>query len=151
VLGDTVLTITDRRPDRLTVTVEGTPGTPIASGTALSAGEHPLIVRRRLSPTRTRSSNLLAARLLPTITAATLPAGNLSIAGRLLGTDSDDAVVALYQEGRTVRLFDVVTPSANQQSLGIAGVGAGVPAGTYKVVLIVNGQQARSSPEVVVP
>ena len=30
----------------------------------------PLVVRRRLSPTRTRSSNLLVARLLPTVTGA---------------------------------------------------------------------------------
>ena len=151
VLGDTVLTITERRPDRLTVTAEGSPGTPIAAGTALSAGEHPLVVRRRLSPTRARSSNLVAARLLPTVSSAALVAGNLSLTGFLLGTDSDDIVVALYQDGRTVRLFDVVTPSVNQQTLDVPGVGAAVPSGTYRIVLLVNGQQAKASPAVVVP
>ena len=151
VLGDTVLTITERRPDRLTVIVEGTPGTPVASGTALSAGELPLVVRRRLSPTRTRSSNLLAARLLPTVSSAALVGGDLTLTGLLLGDDADDVVVAFYQDGRTVRLFDVVTTSANQQTLGIAGVGTAVPAGTYRAVVLVNGQQARSSPAVVVP
>lgn len=151
VLGDTVLTITERRPDRLTVTVEGTPGTPVASGTALSAGELPLVVRRRLSPTRTRSSNLLAARLLPTVSSAALVGGDLTLTGILLGDDADDVVVAFYQDGRTVRLFDVVTTSADQQTLGITGVGTAVPAGTYRAVVLVNGQQARSSPAVVVP
>jgi hypothetical protein len=151
VLGDTVLTITERRPDRLTVTVEGTPGTPVASGTALSAGELPLVVRRRLSPTRTRSSNLLAARLLPTVSSAALVAGDLTLTGVLLGDDADDVVVAFYQDGRTVRLFDVVATSVNQQTLGITGVGTAVPAGTYRAVVLVNGQQARSSPAVVVP
>jgi hypothetical protein len=150
VLGDMQLTITERRPERLIVTVEGSPGTPIADGTALSAGELPLVVRRRLSPTRTRSSNLLAGRLLPVVSSAVLAAGNLTINGFLLGTDSDDVVVGFYQDGRTVRLFDVVTPSLNQQTLGVAGVG-GLPAGTYRAVVIVNGQQARSSPAVVVP
>ena len=55
-LGNTALTIVARRPDRLTVTVEGDPGGnpqgPIASGTATSAGELPLTVRRPLSPVR---------------------------------------------------------------------------------------------------
>lgn len=151
VLGDTVLTITERRPERLTVTVEGSPGTPIASGTALSAGELPLVVRRRLSPTRTRSSNLLAAGLLPTVSGASLVAGDLTISGVLLGDDSDDIVVALYQDGRTVRMFDVATPAVGQQSLLVSGVGGAVPAGTYRAVVLVNGLQARSSPAVVVP
>ena len=149
VLDDAELTIVERRPDLIVATVEGNPGTPIADGTAISAGEHPLVARRRLSPTRTRSSNLLAARLLPTVTGANFVAGTLTINGRLLGTGSDDVVVAFYQEGRTVRLFDAVTPSANQQTLTVTGI-TGVPPGQYRVILRVNNQQAKASPTVTV-
>jgi hypothetical protein len=146
-----VLTITERRPDLLVVTVEGSPGAPIAAGTAISAGEHPLVVRRRLSATRTRSSNLLAARLLSTVTSANIVAGNLVMTGLLLGSVDDDVVVAFYQDGRTVRLFDVVTATANQQTLTVPGVAAAVPAGSYRAILRVNNQQAKASPTVTVP
>jgi len=151
VLGSTVLNVVSRRPDRITAVVEGSPGTPIASGTAISAGEHPLVVRRRLSATRTRSSNLLAARLLPTVSGAALAAGDMQVSGVLLGTENDDIVAAFYQDGRTVRLFDIVTSAAGQQTLTFADVATAVPAGTYRVVLIVNRQQAIASPAVVVP
>lgn len=153
VLGDVVLTTVERRVDRLLVTAEGSPGTPIANGTTLSAGEMPLVVRRRLSPTRTRTSNLLAARLLPTVTGATLLAGNLQLQGRLLGGDTDDVIVLFYREsdGVTVRMFDTVTSSANQQTLTVPGAAAAVPAGSYRAILRVNDQQAKSSPLVVVP
>jgi hypothetical protein len=152
VLGDVVLTVVERRVDRLIVTAEGSPGTPIASGTTLSAGEMPLIVRRRLSPTRTRSSNMLAARLLPTLTSAALVAGDLQLQGLLLGDDTDDVIVIFYRgsDGVTVRMFDTVTTVANQQTLTVAGAGAAVPAGTYRVILRVNNQQAIASPAVVV-
>ena len=153
VLGDMILTVVERRVDRLIVTAEGAPGTPIASGTTLSAGEMPLVVRRRLSPTRTRSSNMLAARLLPTLSSATLIAGNLQLQGLLLGDDTDDVIVVFYRgsDGATVRLFDTVTTVANQQTLTVVGAGAAVPAGTYRVILRVNNQQAIGSPSVVVP
>lgn len=153
VLGDVMLTVVERHVDRLVVTAEGSPGTPIASGTTLSAGEMPLVVRRRLSPTRTRSSNLLAARLLPTVTSAALVAGNLQIQGLLLGDDTDDVVVMFYRpaDGATVHMFDTVTTAADQQTLTVPGAGAAVPAGTYRVILRVNNQQAKASPSVVVP
>jgi len=153
VLGTATLTVIERHVDRLVVAAEGSPGTPIASGTALSAGEMPLVVRRRLSPTRTRSSNLLAARLLPTVTGASIAAGNLQLQGLLLGTDADDVVVIFYRpsDGATAHLFDTVTTAADQQTLTVPGAAAAVPAGTYRVILRVNNQQAKASPGVTVP
>ena len=153
VLGGVTLSIVERHVDRLVVTAEGSPGTPIASGTSLSAGEMPLIVRRRLSPTRTRSSNLLAARLLPTLNSAALVAGDLLLQGLLLGADSDDVMVLFYREsdGLTVQMFDTVTSVVDQQTLTVVGVAAKVPAGNYRVILRVNNQQANASPTVVVP
>lgn len=153
VLGDVMLTVVERRVDRLIVTAEGSPGTPIASGTTLSAGEMPLVVRRRLSPTRTRSSNLLAARLVPTVTSAALVGNDLELQGVLLGVDTDDIVVLFYREldGVTVHVFDTVITAGDQQTLTIAGAATAVPAGTYRVILRVNNQQAKASPSVVVP
>jgi hypothetical protein len=153
VLGNVMLNIVERQVGRLVVTAEGSPGTPIASGTTLSAGEMPLVVRRRLSPTRTRSSNLLAARLLPTLNSAALVAGDLQLQGLLLGGDSDDVIVLFYREsdGVTVHLFDTVTTAADQKTLTVAGAAAAVPAGTYRVILRVNNQQPKASPAVVVP
>jgi hypothetical protein len=152
VLGDVMLTIVERRVDRLVVTAEGSPGSPIASGTTLSAGEIPLVVRRRLSPTRTRTSNMVAARLLPTLNSAVLVAGDLQMQGLLLGDDTDDVIVLFSREsdGTTVRMFDTVTTAADQQTLTVAGAVAAVPAGTYRVILRVNNQQAKASPRVVV-
>jgi hypothetical protein len=152
VLGDVMLTVVERHVDRLILTAESSPGAPIASGTTLSAGELPLLVRRRLSPTRTRASNLLAARLLPTLDSAAFVAGDLQLQGRLLGTDSDDILVLFYREadGATVHRFDAVTTAVDQQTLIVAGAQAVVPAGTYRIILQVNNQQAKSSPRVVI-
>ncbi|MDH4554515.1 DUF4255 domain-containing protein [Pseudomonas sp. BN417] len=152
-LGNVQLSVVERQPQRLVVTAEGSPGSPIASGTTLSAGEMPLVVRRRLSPTRTRSSNLLAARLLPTLDSAALVGGDLHLQGTLLGTDSDDLMVLFYREsdGVTLHLFDEASTAADQHSLVVAGAAAAVPAGSYRVILRVNNQQAKASPRVVVP
>jgi hypothetical protein len=156
VLGGVVLTVVERHPDRLAVKAEGSLATPIADGTAISAGEHPVIVRRRLSATRTRSSNLVAARLLPTLSVAAIVGGDLVLTGRLLGTDADDIVVAMVQDGRTVRQFDTFNTSGSpapppwQQKLTVPGVAALMDPGVYRVVLRVNNQQARFSPSVTV-
>lgn len=157
VLGDQVLTIVERRPERLLVTVEGTPPAPIANGTTLSAGEQGLLVRRRLSATRFRSSNLQLTRLLPAVTGATLVGSNLHITGNLLGRgptqpDTDDVVVALFRDGGTARLFDIVDDASTQNLLIIPNVtGVGLAAGQYLVIVKVNNQQARFSPSVVLP
>jgi hypothetical protein len=113
----------------------------------------PLVVRRRLSPARTRSSNLLAVRLLPTVTGATLVGGDVQLQGLLLGSDTDDVIVVFYRpvDGATVRMFDTVTAAADQQTLTVPGAATAVPAGTYQVILRVNNQQAKASPSVVVP
>lgn len=156
-LGGQQLTIVERRPERLRVTVEGTPGSPIASGATLAAGELALTVRRRLSPTRVRSSNVQLGKLLPTVATASIVGADLQITGRLLGrgpaqTNTDDVIVVLFRDGRAVRQFDVVDPASTQNLLTIPGVTTtGLPAGPYLVIVKVNNQQARSSPQVILP
>jgi hypothetical protein len=111
-----------------------------------------LIVRKRLSPTRTRSSNLLAPQLLPTLSAAHLTGSDLLLEGKLLGGESDDGVLSFCRaaDGLTLASIDTFEPAADQQALTVRNVSSIVPAGTYRLVLRVNNQQARSSPLVTV-
>ncbi len=150
VLGDQPLTTLERRVDRLLVRAEGPAGTPIASGTTLSAGEAPLFARRRLLGGRTRSSSLLAVRLLPALSDATFAAGDLVLQGTLLGAASDDVIVLLLRadDGAVMRQFDVVTSTADQHTLTVPAAAAGLPAGSYRVLLRVNNQQAKAAPAV---
>lgn len=168
-LGPVALVVLDRRTDRLAVRIEGplSGGAiegPIAAGGAISAGEHPLVVRHLLPIGRYRTSNLLAGKLRPVVTAATLAgSGTLTIDGLLLGSWSDDVVVALYRDGAVAHVFEpgrpppaapaagTVVPGADQKSLTVAGVAGSVAAGPYRVIVRVNGQQARLSPAVTVP
>lgn len=152
-LGGVPLQIVERHPARLRLVAEGSPGTPIASGTTLSAGELPLIARRRLNGGRVRSSNLLAVQLLPRLSAVNWAADDLVLAGQLLGKITDDVLVLLQRtsDGSTAWLFDTFTHTASQQTLTAPGAKTVAPAGSYRVVLYVNGQQARNSPAVTVP
>ena len=168
-LGNAALSIVAQRPDRISVRVEGeihAPATedPIASGRVISAGEQSLVVRQQVFDARYRSSNILVAKLRPSVTDATLSgAGNLTVTGLLLGTFDDDIIVALSQSGTVVRFFEApppppavapaltVVPGANQKTLTIAGVGGTMTAGDYLVIVRVNGQQARVSPIITVP
>lgn len=165
-LGGAPLSIVAQRPDRLSVLVEGlvqAPAVegPVAGGTAISAGEHPLVVRQLMPNARYRSSNLLTGRLRPAVAGATLDAGGgLTVTGTLLGTWDDDVLVAFHQAGRVVRLFEAgppppavpaartVVPGAGQHTLTVADAAGAVPAGDYQVIVRVNGQQARRSPTV---
>ncbi len=152
-LGAVPLTILERAPDRLRVQAQAASGATLESGTRLSAGELPLIVRRRLGNDRFRSSNLLAATLLPTLTSAALAGGDLQLHGLLLGKQDDDVTVLFYRQndGTTVHLFDTFSASADQQTLTVPGAAAAVPGGDYLVILRVNNQQAQGSPVVSVP
>jgi hypothetical protein len=154
-LGEAVLGVTSQRPDRLTCLVNGA----IPGGTVVSAGSLPLSVAMDLPGGKTRSSNLLAGALQPVLqsvsTAGLHPfngkiAGNLILNGLLLGSSSDDIFVALHQNGQVAAVFDnpfTFTIDQTSLTLTIPDTSA-VPAGTYRVILRVNGQQARFSPEV---
>jgi hypothetical protein len=154
-LGRQILRVTAQFPDRMTVEVEGTPTDggavgPIAAGRSISAGAHPLVVRRTIGSGKVRGSNLVGLGLRPVVTGAALNGADLVLTGRLLGGVDDDVVVTLLRDGAPVRSFEAVTPGANQQSLTVPGVTV-VGAGTYLAMLRVNGQQARIAPLVTVP
>jgi hypothetical protein len=150
-LSGVALNIVERASDRLGLIADGA----ILTGAVISAGEHVLQVRQLLPNQRYRGSNLITARLLPVLSGATLAAGTLTLTGMLLGSEDDDVLVALYREGVTVRVFDRAVPSAGQTQLTVTGVAAAAApdpftAGDYRVVLLVNGQQARNSPTIAV-
>lgn len=155
-LGPAQLSIVAQRPDRMRVRAEGavafgaTEG-PIAAGSAIAAGEYPLSLRQLMPNGRYRVSNLLVAQLLPVVSSATLAAGDLHITGLLLGRAEDDVLVALYQNGRVAGMFDSAAVSADQKSLTVSGAASKTAAGSYLVIVRVNGQQARRSPAVVFP
>lgn len=156
-LGDAPISIIAQRPDRLTSRVD----TSLGSGTAVSAGDLPLTIRQNLPNGRYRVGPLVIVTLLPTLTtvapgALTVAAGKVSgtitLNGLLLGADNDDILVALYQDGTTVGTFDTVATTANQQQLTLTIPNdRAVPTGTYRVILRVNGAQAKSSPSITLP
>jgi hypothetical protein len=145
--------------------------TPIGAD-GLSAGSQTIKVVQTLSSGISRSSNLIIAHLLPAIagdpefTAETAdPAafyGTLKIEGTLVGGQYDDIFLALYQDnagtGRVVRLFNEfeefkLTPvPTTQDSLSVhIPLIEQPPAGTYRIILRVNGEQAVQSPEISLP
>ena len=159
--GGVELPVTSQRPDRLTCQVPASLG----DGDLMSAGSHSLRVVQTLSTGRIRPSNLLVESLLPTlgspVTVGTVTLheelsdgtrmvyGDLTVAGTLLGTSDDDVSLSLYRDGAVVRAFDDFAHTPDQKTLTLNMTsGQSVPEGTYRVILRVNGQQAKSSPEV---
>lgn len=135
------------------------------TGSAFSAGSYPLFARQSLSaPGRFRSSNLLIGNLLPKLTTATpadlvrttdpvsgviVVSGHLDLAGDLLGTNADDIVVAFYRNGAVERTFDQfeTVPPLPPHRVTITPA-TPLPADDYRIIVRVNGQQARNSPTV---
>lgn len=160
-LGPVELGITAQWPDRLRVRVDAY----LRSGTYISAGEHPLVIKQFLPATgRYRASNILVGRLLPTVSTATtgpvtidgsgFVIATITITGFLLGKNEDAILVALYANGAVAHLFDIVkpvpaVPPDTQQSLTLSIAStARVTSGAYQVIVIVNGQQSPQSPTV---
>lgn len=129
------------------------------SGSAFSAGSYPLFARQALTaPGRFRSSNLLLGHLLPTVATVSTNSldntagpvkGDLELLGDLLGSGTDDIVVAFYRNGAVERVFEDVVTVPTQTKLTVHIVAAqALPASDYRIILRVNGQQARNSPTV---
>lgn len=158
--GSVTLPITARSPIELQCQLS-----PLSDGSQISAGSHAIAVRQTLTSGRQRASNLLVGNLLPILTTATVDnptpaeaAQNvvraINLQGTLLGMDQDDGFVALYQNGQTMRVYDelvsIVAPPQTQRRVLIRDNTA-IPAGSYRVILRVNGQQSKHSPTVVFP
>lgn len=157
-LGAVELPVVAQAPDQLKCLVSET----AATGDVISAGSHAMAVAQTLPTGRRRMSNLLIGNLLPTLDAviiSTLVAVPpklfaVDLMGRLLGKREDDVYLALYRDGKTVKMFDSFTdaevpppappdPPQSQKRLKLPG--GTVPPGQYLVLLRVNGQQAKQS------
>jgi hypothetical protein len=164
-LGSVELEPVAQRPDMLQCVIDGT----IADGSVISAGNYPVSVVQALSNGKYRASNLLVGSLLPILESAEFSPssepdvyGEITLAGTLLGGEEDDIIVALYQNSEVVRMFDDFTDYFEELSDGgitsdqtqlIFSIeesddGPVVPPGTYRIILRVNGQQAKASPSV---
>ena len=168
-LGGVELPVVLQRPDELQFKVDAA----ILGASGISAGSHPIsVVQFHPGTGKKRKSNLAIGHLVPTLTSAVIPALGLTIipaaspsapekayatinlGGKLLGNKTDDVTVALYRDARVHKMFDVFTilsspqpPLQPAQQLVMSANDA-VPAGDYKVILRVNGQQAPQSPTI---
>jgi hypothetical protein len=167
-LGPVELPVIMQRADQLRFKVDA--ASIAASG--MSAGSHPVTVVQALPGTgKKRRSNTLIGNLVPTLTTAIAAAPiiddpgppvqshrNVNLNGALLGVDADDAVAAFFRDGRVYRAFDVFAPvgaappppSVQPARQFVVTSDDGVPAGEYKLILIVNGQRAPQSPRITV-
>ncbi len=157
-LADVELGVTAQSTNLLQCKVDGA----LAGGTLISSGSYPLSVDQTLPGGRKRSSNLLVGELRPTLDQAdpdsivVVPGsppkvtGNIVMQGALLGRAQDDIYVALYQDGKVIRLFDspfTFSPDQTELTLELEE-SALVEPGEFLVILRVNGQQAKRSPRV---
>lgn len=161
-LGSVDLPVTFQQPGELRFAASAD----LINAAKMSAGSHALTVVQTLPSGKQRASNMLVANLVPTLKTASVvtpvsvtapPArifASIDLAGTLLGEATDDAVLALYRDGKVFRLFDVLKPPPappavpqTARRLEMKKEGA-VEAGEYLVILRVNNQQAPQSPKV---
>ena len=157
-LGAVELPVVAQQPDQLKFLVSED----VVTGDVISAGSHAVAVAQTLMTGRRRTSNLLIGHLLPTLDAvsiSTLVAGPpiifaVDLTGLLLGKREDDVYLALYKDGKTVKVFDAFTdaelpppapPDPPQTEKRLKLQAGTVPPGKYLVLLRVNGQQAKQS------
>lgn len=153
-LGPVELPVTMQQPDRLQFVVRPD----IATPALISAGGHPITVSQLISTGRKRKSNPVVGSLRPTVTnvisgpvstVGALKFATLDVAGTLLGKDgSDEFYLALFREGATVRLFDVLADTSSGAQTGrryVMKAADAVPPGSYLVLYRVNGQQAKQA------
>jgi hypothetical protein len=153
-LGGATLPVIMQRPDVLQARVD----TALLPPGPLRAGGQPLAVVQALPTGRLRSSNVLGAGVRPIVTGATVSglhatvdataAADVELQGTLLGGEDDDVFVAFYRDGVVVASFDApLIPSPDQTTLTVEIPDErGLPPGDYRVILRVNGEQARTSP-----
>jgi hypothetical protein len=156
------LGVTSQRSERLTFEVNSS----LEAGDVLSAGSLTLQVAWEISTSRRRRSNPLIAGLLPRLDSAVVnpvdivrvvPANPNSpvraimrLNGVLLGREEDDVYAALFSDTGVVQMFDAFLHPTTDQTVLVLDmpVAKAVPQGDYRVILRVNGRQARNSPTV---
>jgi len=146
-LGDVSFGVTSARPGAIKAVID--------AATELSPGSYPVRAVRVLPGNQQLTSNALLAHLLPTLTtavpeglttAAGAVSGRLTLTGHHLGTAADSIFVAFYGQDRVALMLEATGIPA-QDSLDVTvSVDEALPAGDYRIILRVNGEQARNAP-----
>jgi len=148
-VGTMALPVVAARDGAVQVVVPATP--------TISAGEHPVVVARRLASGREQTSNALFVKLLPTLLTATHGAltangpnlfGVLTLAGERLGGPGDTIFVAFYRDGVVVRNLEIVGTAAQTSLVVTVASAIALPPGTYHIIVRVNDAQASLTPAV---
>ncbi len=150
-LSDTCFAITAAPRGRLR--------TLIPQDTALSAGSYPVTARRELASGRRLHSNAVLGHLLPTLVSAVKDgalnpegggrfSGTLKLNGRRLGGKDDDIFVAFYGASGVALMLEATGSDAQLELSVVIDADHALPAGSYRIILRVNGEQAANSPEV---
>ncbi len=155
-LGGKDLNIVKKKSGKLVCKVDTPPPNVDAD---ISAGSHGLQVVGKLPSGNLRKSNLVIEHLLPklntvgfTVLQAPDKYGTLTLTGELLGGEKDDIIIALYQDGKILKMYDDLNGTKKQKTLSVVISQKQAPnKGTYRVIFRVNGQQARKSPSVDLP
>lgn len=162
-LGPVQLPVTMQQPDQLKFKIDPS----IIAASSISAGSHSVTVIQTLAGTgKKRASNAVIGNLVPTLTGATVSGltvhpiesdkrfATIQLSGLLLGSDDDEAILALYRDGRIYKMFDVLVspagPAPPRQTVRrrIMIADDAVESGEYLAILRVNNQQAPQSPQV---
>jgi hypothetical protein len=161
-LDNAQLPVTSQRTDRLTFEVSPS----LEAGNIVSAGTLTLQVAQQITPSRRRRSDPLIAGLLPRLDSAVVNPGDIvriqpanpdspvraiiTLNGVLLGREEDDVFVALYGEAGVVQMFDAFLRPTTDQTVLVLDMpqAKAVLQADYRVILRVNGRQARNSPTV---
>jgi hypothetical protein len=161
-LGPVDLPVTMQQPEKLRFKVDPT----IIKASGISAGSHPICVVENLAKTgKRRKSNSVIGNLVPTLDSVVPGAAviddpglpirshrDIKLTGKMIGVDEDDIIIAFYQNGQVIKMFDVFIPLPPAVPPGqltrhfVLSSHDGIPAGVYNVILSVNGQQAPQSP-----
>ncbi len=151
-LGGVKLLTMETHPDRI---ICGMP-TGVAAGTLLSAGSHPVALVETMpgAPPRERTHGMVAGGLRPRLDSAsfTSAAKTLDLGGALLGTQNDAVSAALYRDGAVVQAYHtapVFSPGQTGLRFTLSSDDI-IPRQFDRVIVRVNGQQARSSPSVTI-
>lgn len=137
----------------------------VPAAAAIAADGYGLCIARLLPSGRRITSNALLAELLPTVapiaaldgpTLALPPVngvvprhGRFTVSGSQLGGSAASVFASLYAEGQAHGLLEADAGSTQTLLRFTVPASAPLPAGSYRVVLRVNGQQSANAPELI--
>jgi len=128
----------------------------------LSAGSYMVQAVRMMPSGRESGSNAVLGQLLPSLTTAVASgqstdgdgnvSGQLALSGEKLGGENDSIYIAFYRNGKTGLMLEAIG-TGSQTSLNVTVSAdqartAKLKAGTYFIILRVNGEQANDFPSV---